>query len=115
LDGKDIVYLGIFDIEIAKEVIFRLKLLLQTLHQQKDQFDTITSKGMPPEQVENIKNIWQKLRVEVILSEEIDKEKVKHKIEELTASFNNKVPWQLLYHRDISTIIEQEYSDIGEI
>jgi hypothetical protein len=47
LDGKDIVYLGIFDLETAKEVIFRLKLLLQTLHQQKYQFDTITSKGMP--------------------------------------------------------------------
>jgi hypothetical protein len=45
LDGVEIVYFGIFDAEVAKEVVFRTKLLLQSLHQALKRFEEFTSKN----------------------------------------------------------------------
>ena len=78
LDGRDIVYFGPFDLENAKEVVFRMKLLLQTLHTEKCQFETLTKKSMIPEQVERAYLLWSKLRVEVLVSLEIDKKRLSH-------------------------------------
>ncbi len=114
LDGPDIVYLGPFASESAKEVIFRLKLLLQALHNAKVQFETFTKKYTALDQVERANVIWSKLRIEVVVSKQIDRKKTSDKISELTASFQ-AVPWKLVDEDDIKHTIEQAYKDIGEI
>lgn len=114
LDGPDIVYLGLFDLEPAKEVVFRLKLLLQALHNAKHQFETVMRKNMTPEQIDKVNRIWNQLRVEVLVSKEVDKEKVSKKVTDLVKSFET-VPWKLVDENDIRLVIERAYDDIGEI
>ncbi|MCP4264355.1 MAG: hypothetical protein GY777_02065 [Candidatus Brocadiaceae bacterium] len=114
LNGKEIVYLGLFDLEPAKEVVFRLKLLLQCLSQAKVEFDTITSKSMTPEQIEKATRIWNMLRVEVIISMDLEKNRIEKKVKELTKDFSS-IQWKLLNDNDIRTIIDKEYTSIGEI
>lgn len=114
LDGQDIVYFGPFDLENAKEVVFRLKLLLQALHTAKQNFETITKKTMTPEQIERTHLTWNKLRVEVLVSPEIDKKKVVSRVTELSKVFET-VPWKLITAEDINEVIEKQYKEIGDI
>jgi len=114
LDGEDIVYFGPFDLENAKEVVFRLKLLLQALHTSKNNFETITKKSMTPEQIERAYLTWKKLRVEVLVSPEIDKKKVVSRVTKLTKDFET-VPWKLVTAEDINEVIEKQYKEIGDI
>ncbi|MDR4494656.1 MAG: hypothetical protein R3B74_09550 [Nitrospirales bacterium] len=114
LDGKDIVYLGLFDLEQPKEVVFRLKFLLQALHNAKRQFETVTKKSKSTEEIETIYQIWKQLRIEVLVSKEIDKEKVITKVQELTATFE-KVPWKIVNEEDIQAVIDNAYDEIGEL
>ena len=114
LEGPDIVYLGPFASEPAKEVVFRLKLLVQALHNAKVQFETLTKRYSAPDRMERLNLIWSKLRIETVVSKEIDREIVRKKISELTASFQ-AVPWTLVNEDDITHTIAQAYEDIGEI
>lgn len=114
LYGPDIVYLGLFDLEPAKEVVFRLKLLLQALHNAKQQFDTVNRKSMTHEQIEKVDLIWGKLRVEVLIGKEIDKEKVSSKVTSLTKDLKT-IPWKLVTEADIHEVIDRAYGEIGEI
>jgi hypothetical protein len=114
LDGEDIVYFGIFDVEPAKEVVFRVKLLLQALHEAKQRFETIVSKSMTPDQINQARQTWSRIKIEVVISPEIDKEKVTTKVKELTRNYET-VPWVLLSDTDISSFIDKAYADIGEI
>ncbi len=101
-------------LEPAKEIVFRLKLLLQALHNAKRQFESLNRKGMTPEQIEKAYTIWNKLRAEVIISKEIDKEKARARIAELTRGFET-IPWTLIDEDDIQRVIDQAYQEIGEI
>lgn len=114
LDGSDIVYLGLFDLESAKEVVLRIKLLLQALQNAKYQFETATRKNMTPEQVENALRIWSLLRIEVLVSKEVDKEKVSNKVAELTKDFV-KVPWKVIQETDMRHVIDRAYDEICEL
>jgi len=114
LDGIDVVYFGIFDIEPAKEVVFRLKLLLQALHQAKHRFDQTTSKTLTPDQIDHVYKLWNRLKIEIVVSPDIAKDKVTAKVDELTQNFET-IPWTLLTHDDITAIIDQAYKDIGDV
>jgi hypothetical protein len=108
------VYFGIFDLESAKEVVFRLKLLLQALHEAKIRFETITSKNMKPDQIEQAYGIWKRLKIEIIISSEVDKSRMAEKVKELTKDFET-VPWVLLTSTDITEVIDKAYADIGDL
>lgn len=114
LDGEDIIYFGLFDQETAREVVFRLKLLIQNLSQSKTTFDTVTSKTMTPKQVENSQKIWNRIKIEVFVSTEIDKNRVTGKVDELTKGML-PIDFKLLNENDIQVIIDKEYSLIGNI
>lgn len=100
-DGQGVVYFGPFDQVPAKEVVFRLKLLLQSLHNAKQQFDTVTSKNLTPTQIEQVHSLWARLRIEVFVSNQINKDKVSSRIDELTKDFQ-AIPWKLIDDNDIS-------------
>lgn len=114
LDGKDIVYLGIFDLEEPKEVVFRLKLLLHALHIAKQQFENIQKPTQTPEQIATIYRIWSQLRIEVLISKDINKEKVTEKVKHLTNEFE-AIPWKLVTEDDMQREIDKAYKDIGEL
>jgi len=114
LDGQEIVYLGLFDKEPAKEVVFRLKLLLQNLHQAKEVFDTITARTLSAEQVESYHRVWDHMKAEVLISGEIDRARVENRVRELTAGFVTR-PWELLTENDIQRRIDAEYETIGDL
>ncbi len=57
LDGTEVVYFGMFDAEPPKEVVFRVKLLLQNLHQALRFFEEVTSKTMTQEQVARVESL----------------------------------------------------------
>ncbi len=114
LDGPDVVYLGIFDLEPAKEIVFRLKLLLQALHNAKQRIESIVRKSMPRAEVERLAPLINKIRAEVVVSREIDKEKVGARITELTKGLQT-IPWKLVNEEDIKQTIDQAYQEIGEI
>jgi hypothetical protein len=114
LDGNDIVYLGLLDLEPPKEVVFRLKLLLQALYNAKQRFEEITKNEMTPKQVENAYRIWSQLRAEVLISKEIDKSKVEKRVLELTEGFES-IPWKLVTEADMQQVVDKAYADIGDI
>ena len=114
LDGLDIVYFGMFDLEPAKEVVFRLKLLLQNLHQAREFFEKETSKTMSQEQIENLKRVWSRMKAEVLISKDVDKEAVRSRVRELTQEFIT-IPWDILTQDDLQAAIDVEYGTIGEI
>jgi hypothetical protein len=114
LDGSAIVYLGIFDHETAKEVIFRLKLLLQNLHNARQNFETTTVRNLTPQQVEFYQNLWGRMRAEVVVSKELDKERITAKMTELTKGLTS-IPWTLVTHDEIEARIQKEYAEIGEV
>lgn len=113
LDGQDIVYLGLFDLESAKEVVFRLKLLLQSLHNTKKQFED-SKKQRTQEQIDQANAVWNKLRVEVLVSTDLDKDKITKRVNELTSEYET-IPWKLVDDNDIKKVIDKAYEDIGEI
>lgn len=114
LDGSTIVYFGLFDHESPKEVIFRLKLLLQNLHNARQNFESNTARTLSQQQIEYWLNLWSRMRAEVLISKELDKTRIHERVTELTRDLTT-IPWVLLTQDDIDTTIEDEYSKIGEI
>ena len=114
LNGPEIVYFGLFDHEDSKEVMFRIKLLLQNLHQAKQKFDTETVKTLTPERVAYYHGLWDQLRVEVLISKELDKDRIQQRVHELTKDMET-APWTLLTEDDVLARIDQEYEAIGDI
>ena len=114
LDGSEIVYFGMFDAAAAKEVVFRVKLLLQNLHQALELFDEVTSKTMTPEQITRVRGITARIRVEVLISDELDRAALSERISELTAEYY-PFPWRLLVPADLQRRVDEEYARIGEL
>lgn len=114
LDGKEIVYFGMFDLESAKEIVFRVKLLIQNLHQAAEIYENITKKTMSAEQIIRAEEIISRVRIEVLISNEIEKEKLSNKIKELTSTFRS-IKWSLLTSNDLESRVALEYDKIGEI
>jgi len=114
LDGVEIVWFGPFDHEPAKEVAFRLKLLLQNVHNMKGVFEKETVRTLSAEQVEFYRRLWARLKIEVFVSSEVDKKKVEDRVSELTRDLETP-PWVLLNEADIQRRIAKEYENIGEI
>lgn len=113
LDGQRIVYFGLFDRETPKEIIFRIKLLLQNLHQAREEYKRI-EKGLSPQQQEHYKRGWENMSVEVFVSKEVDKQKIQTRVEQLTTAFT-PIQWRLLDENDIKARIEAEYALIGDV
>ncbi len=114
LDGVEIVWFGPFDQEPAKEVAFRLKLLLQNVHNMKKTFENETARTLSAEQLEFYRRLWNRLRIEVFVSGEVDKKKVEDRLRELTKGLETP-PWVLLNESDIQASIKKEYENIGEV
>jgi len=114
LDGNDeIVYFGLFDREVAKEVVFRLKLLIQNIHdarrkieEEKASYDEIQQK--------TVDRILGLLKIEVLISKELSKDRIRARVQELTREMW-QVPWELLTEEDVELRVRQEYSEIGEL
>lgn len=115
LDGEEIVFLCLFDLETPKEVVFRLKLLLQNLHQAKERFEAEMTRTLTQQQIEFYRKLWNRLRVEVVISSEIEKSRVENRVRELIQEFTTIPPWVLLTHQDIQQKIDSEYESIGDI
>lgn len=114
LDGNEIVYFGMFDAEPAKEIVFRVKLLLQNLHQAYELFENVTSKTMAAEAVAQTEALKSRIRIEVLISNEIDRKSVQNRISELTIDFQ-KIQWKFLTSKDLQERVDEEYENIGEI
>jgi hypothetical protein len=114
LDGAEIVYFGIFDAETSKEVVFRVKLLLQNLHQALKLFEEVTSKTMTPDQVARVEAMKERIQIEVLVSDEIDREAMRNKISELTSDFHS-FPVALHTSSDLQQKVDEEYARIGEL
>jgi hypothetical protein len=114
LDGQDIVILGLFDLETAKEVVFRLKLLLQNLHQAKERFETDAPRTLTQDRIAYYRQLWGRLKAEIVISSEISKSRVEARVREVTREFT-AVPWELLTDQDIQRRIDTEYESIGDV
>ena len=114
LAGTTTVYLGVFDSEPAKEVVFRLKLLLQNVHNARQIFENTTAKSLTPQQIEFYENMWSRLRVEVLISKETDKDRIASRVVELTKHLVS-IPWKLITQDDVEATIQGEYAKIGDI
>lgn len=113
LEGTEIVWFGPFDQEPAKEVAFRLKLLLQNVDNMKVMFEKETVRTLSAEQVEFYRRLWARLKIEVFVSTEVDKKKVEDRVRELTKDLETP-PWVILNEADIQARIAREYENIGE-
>jgi hypothetical protein len=114
LDGEHIVYLGIFDIYSPKEIVFRLKMLLRNLNKQYQVFEEVLIKSYTPEQIEGARIVWGKIKVEILIPIDVDKERIKNRVEELTEGFNT-LPWVLLNQDDLKEYVDIEYDLIGDV
>lgn len=114
LDGQDIVYLGVFDKESPKEVVFRIKLLIQNLHNARTLFEEMKVPPASPEQKAHALEVMKRIKIEVVVSDDLDKERVTTRIKELTAGMST-TPWSLLTMDEIKAAVQREYDQIGEI
>jgi len=114
LDGEEIIYLGMFDIFPPKEIIFRLKLLLQNLHKQKKVFEEVLKKTLTPEQVEATYLAWKKIKIEILIPNDIDMEKIQNRAKEVTKDFM-EISWKLINQKIIEEKIESEYDMIDDL
>jgi len=113
LDGDGIVYFGMFDLEPPKELVFRLKLLLQNLHQARKNIEQHT-KTLPVEQVAHYEDMWRQLRVEVLVGKEVDRAAVEGRVKELTVGLET-IPWRLITGDELEARIKAEYDSIGDL
>lgn len=58
--------------------------------------------------------MWEKLRAEVVISKEVDREKVSARVGELTKDFDT-ISWKPVTEDDMQQAIDRAYSDIGDI
>lgn len=114
LDGEDIVYFGLFDRELAKEIVFRLKLLLRNLHKTYDHFQSTGIKGMSVTEIRAAEELWSKIQIEILLADDHDATAIEARVQELTASFTS-IPWKLMTQSDIDDIVTAEYVSIGDL
>jgi len=103
-----------FDLEPAKEVIFRVKLLLQNLHQTYEIFEKINIKSMSQDAIDLARKTIERIKIEVLISEEHNRKKIEELIMNLTKDFK-PIPWKLLTLDEIRRIVKEEYDKIGEI
>jgi hypothetical protein len=113
LDGDGIVYFGMFDLEPPKELVFRLKLLLQNLDQARKDVEK-RGKMLPAEQVARYDEMWHQLRVEILVGKEIDRVAVERRVKELTVGLDT-IPWRLITGDEMEARIKAEYDAIGEL
>lgn len=114
LDGEDIVYLGLFQQETGKEVAFRLFHLLKNVARMKAIFETVNSKTMPPEEVARVRRYFMITKAEVLVSKEVDREKVNAKVKELTTGLDT-IPYTIYTEQDIKDFVAKAYEAFGEI
>lgn len=114
LEGSDLVWFGVFDQEPAKEVVFRLKLLLQNIHRAKSVFESETVRTLTPDQVSYYRSAEKRLKIEVFVSSQVDKERIDARVRELTPELTT-IPWKLLTEDDVQKAIAKEYDSIGEL
>jgi hypothetical protein len=114
LEGREVVWFGLFDQEPAKEVVFRLKLLLQNVHTARTTFENETVRIMPAEQAEQYRRLWARLRIEVFVSRELDKERIRARVAELTGDLT-PTPWEVLSEDDVQAAISKEFDNIGDL
>ncbi len=69
---------------------------------------------MSAEQIIRAEEIISRVRIEVLISNEIEKEKLSNKIKELTSTFRS-IKWSLLTSNDLESRVALEYDKIGEI
>lgn len=114
LDGEEFVFFGPFDQEVAKEVVLRVKLLLQNIHQAKVNFETDALRTLSADQAEWYRRAWSRVRVLVFISKEHDKDRISSRIQELTVDLR-PTPWTLVNEEDLQETVKREYDAIGEI
>jgi hypothetical protein len=104
LDGSGILYFGAFESLPAREIAFRLNLLLQTLDHAHTNFETITSKAFSPGEVERSKAQWAKVAVEVLVSPEVDRDRLARAVADSTRGLF-QVPWNLITQDDMDKFV----------
>jgi hypothetical protein len=115
LDGPgEIVYLGPFELQDAKEIVFRTKLMLQSLMNAYKQFMNLNAKSAAAEAVERTKLLWSMMRVEVLVSPDVDRIRISDRILELTMEFDTR-PWRILTREDLEERVREEYERIGDL
>ena len=115
LDGRDgVVFFGVFTQEPAREVVFRLKLLLQSVHQAIEQFEHMGKASLTAEQIRGWEHLWGRLQVEVLVPKDLNRPRVEARVRELTIGFR-AIPWSLLTADDIDARIQAEYGAIGNL
>lgn len=114
LDGPEIIYFGFFDTLDAKEIVFRLKLLIQRIDQAISDFEEVTSKTLPPERLRQAEELRNRLRIEVLIDADLPKVAIESRVRELTAGFR-QIPWKIITASDIEESVAQAYADIGEL
>jgi hypothetical protein len=112
LDGDEIVYFGLFDRETPREIAFRLKLLLQNLHLTRARL--ATDPNITVDQVASARRALDSVGIEILVSDDTDRDKIGSRVQELTASFH-PTPWELLTMQDVEARIHAEYQSIGDL
>jgi hypothetical protein len=115
VDGnEEVVYLGMFQHEVAKEVVFRIVQLLKTISRVIIQFENITSKTMAPADVEKWRRLISITKAEILISPSIDKSRIETKVKELTDGLTT-IPFVIHTELDLREVVAKEYDAIGDI
>jgi len=109
-----ILYFGFFDQESPKEIAFRLKMLLQSLHNAKTTFEAGPARSLPDEDVARNRGLWGSVAVEVLVAEECDRPRLESRVRELTADLT-QFSWRLLSQSEIQRTVDVELGSIGDL
>ena len=91
-----------------------MKFLLQKLDQALRIFEEVTSKTLTSEQIARVAVIRSRIRIEVLISDDVDRAAVSQRISELTVGYYG-FPWRLLLAADLQRTVDEEYERIGEL
>ena len=112
LDGRNIVYFGLFDTDLPTDVLFKAKLLVQALNSAREEVEERYAED--PDERARLQNIVAKIRIAIVVEENIDTSRLEVRLRELTASFWSP-PVEFLTMQDIEGVVQRERDAIGPL
>ena len=114
VDGPNLIcYLGLFDAEQPSDVLFKAKLLVQSINNERQEFER-NKNDLPVEQAHQMQQLSDKLAVEIIVRPDADIEKMQSRFKELTTDFWSP-PITFTTMAAIEKTVQREKDTIGKV
>jgi hypothetical protein len=112
-ENREEPYFGYFVDQPAREIVFRVKLLLQNLSQGRARFKAL-SRQMSKAQRDLAEAVFSRIRIEVVVAPDLDTRAVRSRIRALSKNLI-EMPLTFLTLHGIQAQVDHEYASLGDV